>query len=67
MKVPKFITASMPITFDVEEIIADIAYNKDSDNVTLKEIKQYIQDTYLEILSTSKSPAALKDEYGQSV
>lgn len=64
---PKFITASMPVTFDVEEIIADIAYDKDEDDVTIEEVKEYIQDTYMEILSMSKSPAALTDEYGQSV
>lgn len=64
---PDFITASMPVTFDVEEIVEHIMYNKDSEDVTLDEVKEYIQETYIEILSTSKSPARLSDEYGQSV
>lgn len=64
---PKFITASMPVTFSVADVAADLAYDKDSDDVTLEDVKEYIQESYLEILSINTSPAALTDEYGQSV
>lgn len=67
MTFPKFITASMPVTFNVEEIITDMKYDKDSDDVTLEELKEYIHETYLEILSISTAPPAMTDEYGVSV
>ena len=76
---PKTITASMPITFCVADIIEDLKYNMTESAVTMKDVVDYIQDSFTEDMKDFFSKdsiyaenervykAVLVDEHGQKI
>jgi len=64
---PKTITAAIPITFRVSDIVDDLKYDMTESAVTLDDVKEYIQEQYLEILSMGTEKVSLSDEHEQPV
>lgn len=66
---PESITAMRTVTYDVRQIIEDLAecHDKKEEEITLADVVDYIHDLAIEDLATSRMGIIFQDENGGEI